>query len=72
MKLSQLLDVIPERDVILIFQEDTPLNRNRVYAGYVNGISKKNPIRKAEVNLVFIEDDTFIIEIDNSKQEEPK
>ena len=72
MKLSQLLEVIPERGVILIFQEDTHLNRNRVYAGYANGIEKKNPIRKAEVNLVFIEDDTFIIEIDNSKQEETK
>lgn len=70
MKLSQLLDVIPERDVILIFQEDTPLNRNRVYAGYVNGISKKIPLNKALVNLVFIEDDRFIIEI--SRKEERK
>lgn len=63
MRLSQLTRRINRDDMIMVFEQNAPVDQNLLYEGRVRGIKRDNPINRMSVSHVCAVGDTIVVEV---------
>lgn len=61
MKLSQLLHAMDRDDVIIVNEEEQPIDETCLYRGEVKGIKRDSPLNKYHITKLFAFDDMVVV-----------